>query len=108
MSSCRLVVELHLSQIVIHARLNSQQESLSYDQNVNHIYTSPCRTCQAYYATSPRPSRPLLSDSLVVGDRSRSTSFARCARIARVITPAKSEPRRPPPRHSLLPMLFLL
>src|SRR5699024_7062614 len=48
MISYLLVVEQHRTQIVIHALLKCQQENLYHEQNVTHISTMPCRTCQAY------------------------------------------------------------
>src|SRR2546423_15703049 len=94
MISYLLVVEQHRTQIVIHALLKCQQETLYHEHNVTHISTSPCRTCHAYSATSPHPTRQFLTESLVDGERSPSKSFSSCARIGRIFSFAASSPLR--------------
>src|SRR5699024_3792038 len=94
MISYLLEVEQHRTQIVIHALLKCQQENLYHEQNVTHISTTPSRTCQAYSATSPHPTRQFLTESLVDGGRSQSKSFSSCARIGRNFSFSASSPLR--------------
>src|SRR5256885_17263307 len=94
MISYLLVVEQHRTQIVIHALLKCQQANLYHDLHVTHISTSPCRKCQAYYATYPHPTRQFLTESLVDGERSQSKSFSSCARIGRIFSLSASSPLR--------------
>src|SRR5207244_2809587 len=94
MISYILVVEQHLTQIVIHALLKFQQETLYHEQNLTPILTISWRTCQAYYTTSPHPTRQFLTESLVDGERSQSKSFSSCARIGRIFSFSASSPLR--------------